>query len=145
MTSPRLPSILVGDHPLMRDLDRAIENLSRSSTSALVLGESGTGKELVARAIHERSPQSGEPFIAINCGAFARGLLPDQLFGRLRGAFTGGSEDKEGVFQAAGEGTLFLDEIAEIDPDLQGQLLRAIQEREVVPLGSNRPVPWKAR
>ena len=145
MTVRALRTTLVGCHPLMRELDRAIGSLSRNSSTVLILGESGTGKELVARAIHDRSSRSAEPFVAINCGAFARGLLPDQLFGHLRGAFTGAGEDKEGVFQAAGEGTLFLDEIAEIDPDLQGQLLRAIQEREVVPLGSNRAVPWKAR
>jgi len=145
MAVRQMSTVLVGSHPLMRELDRTIDGLSRNASTVLIVGESGTGKELVARSIHERSPRSAEPFVAINCGAFARALLPDQLFGHLRGAFTGADADKEGVFQAAGEGTLFLDEIAEIDRDLQSQLLRAIQEREVIPLGSNRPVPWNGR
>ncbi len=129
----------------MRELDRVIDGVSRLDSSVLIIGESGTGKELVARAIHDRGPRSKEPFIGINCGAFTRSLLEDQLFGHVRGAFTGAAAAKDGVFVAAGDGTLFLDEITEIDVELQGRLLRAIQEREVVPLGTNRPVLWKAR
>jgi DNA-binding NtrC family response regulator len=138
-------TVLVGSHPCMLDLGRAIEGVSRLRTNVLIVGESGTGKELVARAIHDRSSSRDEPFVAVNCGAFARGLLEDQLFGHVKGAFTGATADKEGFFAAAGRGTLFLDEIAEIEADLQGRLLRAIQEREVVPLGTNAPVRWEAR
>jgi DNA-binding NtrC family response regulator len=138
-------TVLVGSHPCMLDLDRAIEGVSRLRTNVLIVGESGTGKELVARAIHDRSPSRDEPFVAVNCGAFARGLLEDQLFGHVKGAFTGATADKDGFFAAAGRGTLFLDEIAEIEADLQGRLLRAVQEREVVPLGTNAAVRWEAR
>jgi DNA-binding NtrC family response regulator len=136
---------LVGSHPSMLALCQEIRRSSRLRSNVLILGESGTGKELVARAIHQQGPWAAEPFIGVNCGAFARNLLDDQLFGHVRGAFTGAVVNQQGVFVAAGKGTLFLDEIAEIDIDLQGKLLRAIQEREVIPLGTNRAVPWKAR
>ncbi len=136
---------LVGSHPGMKAIERSIEQLSGLETTVLIVGESGTGKELVARAIHDRGPRAAEPFVGVNCGAFARGLLEDQLFGHRKGAFTGALDDREGVFRTAGRGTLFLDEIGEMDLDLQGRLLRAIQEREVTPLGSNQPEPWHAR
>jgi DNA-binding NtrC family response regulator len=141
----RLQRGLVGNHPSLLEVLRTVDGLSRLRTTVLILGESGTGKELVARAIHQRSPQAAEPFLGVNCGAFSRGLLEDQLFGHRRGAFTGAVEDQAGLLVSAGRGTLFLDEIAEMDLDLQGRLLRAIQEREVVPLGTHRPVPWQAR
>jgi two-component system, NtrC family, response regulator HydG len=137
--------MLIGRHPTMLDLERTIDGISRLDSNVIILGESGTGKELVARAIHDRGPRARAPFVGINCGAFTRSLLEDQLFGHSRGAFTGAEADQDGLFVAAGKGTLFLDEIAEIDIDLQGRLLRAIQEREVVPLGTHRPVPWQAR
>ncbi len=136
---------LIGGHPGMQAIERSIEQLSRLDTSVLIAGESGTGKELVARAIHERGPRAAEPFVGVNCGAFTRSLLEDQLFGHRKGAFTGALDDRPGVFRTAGRGTLFLDEIGEMDLDLQGRLLRAIQEREVTPLGSNLPEPWHAR
>jgi DNA-binding NtrC family response regulator len=138
---------LVGSHPAMRSLYKNIRNLcemQRDST-VLVQGESGTGKELVARAIHQLGPKSGEPFIAVNCGAIHPNLLEDQLFGHVRGAFTGASEDRDGCFVAAGQGSIFLDEVTEMAPELQVKLLRALQEREVSPLGSDRTRPWKAR
>ncbi len=138
---------LIGRHPRMRRLFREIESAATLSTRTTVLiqGESGTGKELVARAIHRIGADTSEPFVGVNCGAFSRGLLDDQLFGHIPGAFTGASTTKDGVFAAAGRGTLFLDEITEIEWELQAKLLRAIQEREVFPLGSDRAVSWQAR
>ena len=136
---------IVGRHRSIQELAGAIEGLSRLRTTVLITGESGTGKELVARAIHLRGDSPGEPFVGINCGAFTRSLLEDQLFGHVRGAFTGAAGAKDGVFVSAAKGTLFLDEITEMDLDLQGRLLRAVQEREVIPLGTNRPVAWEAR
>ncbi|MBI4584235.1 MAG: sigma-54-dependent Fis family transcriptional regulator [Planctomycetes bacterium] len=140
---------MIGIHPAMQELFRLIRNASALSpqTPILIQGESGTGKELVARALHRlANPDAATlPFIGLNCGAFSRSLLEDQLFGHVKGAFTGAHESKEGVFAAAGCGTLFLDEITEMDQDLQVKLLRAIQQREVVPLGSNQAVPWQAR
>jgi two-component system response regulator AtoC len=136
---------LVGCHPTVLELKRSIRRIGQLPANVLVLGESGTGKELVARAIHQSSPCRDEPFVAVNCGAFSRSLLEDQLFGHARGAFTGATGSKEGLFVAAGRGTVFLDEIAELDLDLQVKLLRTLQEREVTPLGSDRPVRWRAR
>lgn len=136
---------LVGSHPSMIELKKNIKKFAQLPANVLILGESGTGKELVARAIHRCSPRGEEPFVAVNCGAFSRSLLEDQLFGHARGAFTGATSDKDGLFVAAGKGTVFLDEIAEMDLDLQVKLLRTLQEREVTPLGSNRPVRWHAR
>ncbi len=140
---------MAGSHPAMQLLFRLIQNASALSprTPILIQGESGTGKELVARAIHRLAnpDPASSPFIGLNCGAFSRSLLEDQLFGHVKGAFTGANESKDGVFAAAGSGTLFLDEITEMDQDLQVKLLRALQEREVVPLGSNQAVPWQAR
>ena len=141
----RSPARLVGAHPSLIELDRAIAAVAPLEAAVLILGESGTGKELVARAIHDRSARRDEPFLAVNCGAFAAGLLESQLFGHVRGAFTGAVEDRPGVFHAAGRGTLFLDEIAEMEPELQARLLRALEAREVVPVGANIPVPFEAR
>ncbi len=137
---------MVGSHPLMRQLFDRIRKAGQlpPRTSILIEGESGTGKELVARAIHQLG-SPGEPFIAVNCGAINANLLEDQLFGRLRGAFTGAESDRDGFFVAAGRGTVFLDEIGELPHELQAKLLRATQEREVIPLGADRPVPWHAR
>ena len=137
---------LVGRHPIMRRLVESIQNIASlgARSTVLVQGESGTGKEVVARAIHDLAG-GDEPFVGVNCGAFSPSLLEDQLFGHVRGAFTGAVNDKYGVFVAAGRGTLFLDEITEIPPETQAKLLRAIQEREVTPLGADTAVPWHAR
>lgn len=131
---------LIGESPVMTELYSTIQAVSRNKSSVLLIGESGTGKELVARTIHERSPVGDKPFLAVNCGGMSETLIDSQLFGHRRGAFTGAVSDHEGVFQAAEGGTLFLDEVFEIPLSLQPKFLRAIQEREVTPLGSNQPV-----
>ncbi len=136
---------MIGQSPAMREVYRIIEAVSENKSNVLVCGENGTGKELVARTIHQRGPWRDRPFLAVNCGAFSETLLESQLFGHRRGAFTGAIDDHEGVFQAAHGGTLFLDEVTEIPLSLQVKFLRAIQEREVTPLGSNRPVKFDVR
>jgi DNA-binding NtrC family response regulator len=136
---------IIGQSPAMREIYTAIEALSQNATTVLITGESGTGKELVARSIHTRSGRVERPFIALNCGAVSDTLLDSQLFGHRRGAFTGAVADHEGVFQAAHGGTLFLDEIADIPPGLQVKFLRAIQEREVTPLGTTRALKVDVR
>jgi DNA-binding NtrC family response regulator len=136
---------IVGQTPPMLEVYRIIDAVAQNVATVLVTGESGTGKELVARTIHSRSRRASGPFLAVNCGAVSDTLLDSQLFGHKRGAFTGAVGDHEGVFQAAASGTLFLDEIADIPLGLQVKFLRAIQEREVVPLGSSRAVKVDVR
>jgi DNA-binding NtrC family response regulator len=131
---------IIGQTESMQRIYATIEAVSQNKSNILVTGENGTGKELVARAIHAKSQVHDHPFVAINCGALAETLLESQLFGHRRGAFTGAIDDHDGVFQAADGGTLFLDEIAEIPLSLQVKFLRAIQEKEVTPLGTTRPV-----
>ncbi len=131
---------LIGHSAAMRRLYATIGSVSSNKSTVLITGESGTGKELVARTIHLKGPWAGQPFLALNCGAMSETLLDSQLFGHKRGAFTGAIADHDGVFQAASGGTLFLDEVAEIPLALQGKFLRAIQEREVMPLGASRPI-----
>lgn len=136
---------LIGDDPVMQDIYRVLEAVSQNKSTVLISGASGTGKELVARTLHAKSPWSKKPFVAVNCGAFSESLLDSQLFGHRRGAFTGAIADQEGVFQAASGGTLFLDEVSEIPLPLQGKFLRAIQEREITPLGTTRPIKIDVR
>jgi len=130
---------LVGASPAMLEVYATIDAVARNDATVLITGESGTGKELVARAIHDRGTRRAGRFVAINCGAVSDTLLDSQLFGHRRGAFTGAIADHEGVFAAADGGTLFLDEIAELPLALQPKFLRALQEREIVPLGTTRP------
>jgi len=145
LPSHRRYGSLIGDGPTMRAVYRVIDAVSQNKSTVLITGASGTGKELVARTLHSKSPWSRGPFIAVNCGAFSETLLESQLFGHRRGAFTGAIADQQGVFQAASGGTLFLDEVSEIPLPLQVKFLRAIQEREITPLGTTRPVKIDVR
>ncbi|MEE2757590.1 MAG: sigma 54-interacting transcriptional regulator, partial [Myxococcota bacterium] len=129
---------LIGTSGAMRDVFARIEKTAQTNVSVLIRGETGTGKELIAREIHKRSKRAAGPFIAVNCGALATNLIESALFGHKKGAYTGAHTDKVGCFQQANGGTLFLDEIGEMPKELQVKLLRAIQERRVTRLGSNR-------
>ncbi|HXX48024.1 MAG TPA: sigma-54 dependent transcriptional regulator [Myxococcota bacterium] len=120
----------------MRRVLQTVRDLAPNESNVLIEAESGTGKELVARAIHETSPRSGGPFVPVDCGALPEGMIEGELFGYLRGAFTGAVRDSDGLFRAAQGGTLFLDEVGELPLGVQAKLLRAIQEREVRPLGA---------
>ena len=136
---------LIGDSAPMREVYRVIDAVKDNKSTVLVTGESGTGKELVARTIHTRGPLAERPFVAINCAGLSETLLDSQLFGHRRGAFTGAVTDHDGVFRAANGGTLFLDEVSEIPVGLQAKFLRAVQEREVTPLGASLPVSVDVR
>ena len=116
-----------------------------TDSTVLLQGESGTGKEVVARYIHDQSRRAGKPFLSINCGALPENLLESELFGHVKGSFTGATRDKEGLFFAAGEGTFFLDEIGETTPAIQVKLLRVLQQREVIPVGATEAKPVHAR
>ncbi len=128
---------LVGESPASQQLLDEIQRVAPYKTNVLISGESGTGKELVARMIHELSPRQNGPWVAINCSAIPRDLLESELFGYVKGAFTGASQNRSGRLEQAQGGTLFLDEIGELDPALQAKLLRVVQEREYSPLGSD--------
>jgi DNA-binding NtrC family response regulator len=140
-----IASGLVGRNPAMLEIYKMIARVSDSRAAVLITGESGTGKELVARAVHAHGLRCGSPFVAINCGALTETLLESELFGHVKGAFTGAIANKRGIFEQAGEGTVFLDEISETSAALQVKLLRALQEREVVPVGGAAPVKVQAR
>jgi DNA-binding NtrC family response regulator len=130
---------IIGHSQAIESVLNMIRMVSRNRSTVLISGESGTGKELVARGVHDSGPFARFPFIAVNCGALSETLLESQLFGHKRGAFTGAVNDHIGFFEAAEGGTLFLDEISEMSPHLQVKLLRAIQEREVIPVGDTHP------
>src|SRR5258707_11126734 len=136
---------LVGRTPSMLEVYKMIARVSDSPAAVLVTGESGTGKELVARAIHTHSPRAAAPFVAINCGALTETLLESELFGHVKGSFTGATGNKRGIFEHAREGTVFLDEVSETSPGLQVKLLRVLQEREVVPVGGSEVIKVHAR
>jgi two-component system, NtrC family, response regulator AtoC len=136
---------LIGRTPSMLELYKMIARVSDSRAAVLVTGESGTGKELVARAIHNHGARAAAPFVAVNCGALTETLLESELFGHVKGSFTGAIGNKRGIFEQAGEGTVFLDEISETSAGLQVKLLRVLQEREVVPVGTTEPIKVGAR
>jgi two-component system response regulator HydG len=130
---------LLGDSEAMREVLRAVSKSAATAATILITGESGTGKELVARAIHYQSPRAPAPFVPVNCGAIPEGLLESELFGHLKGAFTGATESRAGLFHAADGGTIFLDEVSEMSPAMQVKLLRALEDREIWMVGSSRP------
>ena len=136
---------LIGRTPAMLEIYKMIARVSDSSAAVLITGESGTGKELVARAIHNHGTRSTERFVAVNCGALTETLLESELFGHVKGSFTGAIANKRGIFEQAAEGTVFLDEISETSAGLQVKLLRVLQEREVVPVGGTEPIKVGAR
>jgi transcriptional regulator with PAS, ATPase and Fis domain len=136
---------LIGAGASMREVYRRIDKVAATDVSVLVSGETGTGKEIVAREIHRRSTRASGPFVAVNCGAIPEPLLESELFGHVRGAFTGAVTTRAGRFQAAHGGTLFLDEVGEMPASLQVKLLRALQERAVTKVGDTRPEPVDIR
>ena len=132
-----LSSMIIGRSAAMAEVYKRIARVTATDSSVWISGESGTGKELVAQAIHKYSKRKNKPFIAVNCGALAEALLESELFGHIRGAFTGASADRAGLFESAAGGTLFLDEITETEPAFQVKLLRLLQEGEYRPVGTN--------
>ena len=141
----RTPSQLVGTSAAMQDLRAMIERLARTHAPVFVCGESGTGKDLVAREIHLQGPRRDGPFVAVNCGAIPAELFESELFGHLKGSFSGASSDREGLFRAADHGTLFLDEVVDLPLAMQVKLLRALQERAVRPVGDHQEHPVDVR
>src|SRR5690606_16718214 len=131
---------MLGQSEEMLQIYNIIEAVAPSNASVLIVGESGTGKELVARAIHNKSPRRKGPFVALNCGAFPREILENELFGHEKGAFTGAINEKPGAFEQADGGTLFLDEVAEMEPDIQVKFLRALEQRAFRRLGGKKEV-----
>jgi two-component system, NtrC family, response regulator AtoC len=136
--APVLCGGTVASSPAMQKIFRLVETLQHSEATVLITGESGTGKEVVARAIHQRSPRARGPFVAVNCGALPAELLESELFGHVRGAFTGAVRDRVGRFELATQGTLFLDEIGDLPPQLQVKLLRVLQERQYERVGESK-------
>jgi DNA-binding NtrC family response regulator len=136
---------ILGQSPEMEKLFRILARVAQSTHPVLILGESGTGKELVARAIHANGLGAGKPFVPVDCGSLAPTLIESELFGHVKGAFTGAHRPNDGLMVTAGSGTVLLDEVGELPLDLQAKLLRALQEKEVRPLGGNHAVPIKAR
>ena len=136
---------MVGNDPKMVEILNLIQTVGPGDSTILIVGESGTGKELVARAVHRESPRRDRAFVTINCGAFPDTLLESELFGYVRGAFTGANTNKKGLFLAAHGGTLFLDEISETSPAMQVNLLRVLQERLIRPLGATTDEPIDVR
>jgi two-component system, NtrC family, response regulator PilR len=137
--------LMVGSSDAMENVRALVRKVASSKSTVLVTGESGTGKELVARAIHFAGPRAAKPFLPVNCAALAEGVLESELFGHVKGAFTGAVSERTGLLVGAGEGTVFLDEIGELVPATQVKLLRVLQERTVKPVGSASEVPFEAR
>ena len=136
---------LIGMSPRMQRVYKLIQKVAQHTYPVLILGESGTGKELVARSIHFSGPRKNKQFAPVDCSSLVPTLIESELFGYVKGAFTGAQHSKQGLFESAGEGTLFLDEIGDLPIDLQAKLLRALQEREIKPVGSNERIGIRAR
>jgi two-component system response regulator PilR (NtrC family) len=136
---------IIGQSPPIEKLKSTIRTVAPTTSTVLIYGESGTGKELVARAIHACSPRAAEPFVSINCGAFPETLLESELFGYVKGAFTGAAQNKRGLFEVADGGTIFLDEISEMSLSMQVKLLRVLQERTIRPVGGTQEVAIDVR
>ena len=132
--------VLVGNSPAMTHIYKLIMQVAKTKTNVLITGESGTGKELIAQSIHQQSDRSDDPFVVINCGGIPESLMESELFGHKKGAFTGATQDKKGLFEVAHKGTIFLDEIGELSLPIQVKLLRAVQERVFKPVGSNEDI-----
>src|SRR6266404_4591059 len=136
---------MVGRSPAMQQVFAMIRKVAPTRSTVLLMGESGTGKELIARAIHYQGAGSGARFLAVNCAAIPHELLENQLFGHRKGAFTGAESAHSGIFLHAGSGTVFLDEIGDLPPAIQAKLLRAIEQKEILPVGANEPIQVEAR
>jgi two-component system, NtrC family, response regulator HydG len=136
---------IIGSAPALRETLRLVQRLAPTDVTVLVTGESGTGKELIARALHDGSSRSGAPFIALNCSALPAELIESELYGHVRGAFTGADRDRDGLFAAADGGTLFLDEVGELAAAAQAKLLRALEDHTITPVGSTQAVAVDVR
>jgi len=145
LASHQQASKIIGKTPAMMEVYKIVARVAPAKSTVLILGESGTGKEMIARAIHEHSPRAHRPFVAVDCGALTESILESELFGHVRGAFTGAIADKKGIFEEAQGGTCFLDEIGGISPHLQARLLRVLQEHEVRRVGGKDWTPVEAR
>lgn len=136
---------IVGNSPELREVLRRVEQVARTDSTVLILGETGTGKELIARAIHDRSPRKDRALVKVNCGAISAGLVESELFGHVKGAFTGALAHRDGRFKLADGGTIFLDEVGELPMDTQVKLLRVLQEQEFEPIGSSKTIKVDVR
>ncbi|HVS20240.1 MAG TPA: sigma-54 dependent transcriptional regulator, partial [Pyrinomonadaceae bacterium] len=136
---------IIGQSDRMQSVYQMIETVAQVQSTVLITGESGTGKELVARAIHDLSPRAQKPFVSINCGAFTETLLESELFGYIKGSFTGATANRKGLFEAANQGTIFLDEIGDMSTAMQVKLLRVLQERKVRPVGAHEEMEINTR
>src|SRR5205085_11673840 len=136
---------IVGSSPALLAVLQQVERVAPTDATVLILGETGTGKELIARAIHDRSARKDRPLVKVNCGAISAGLVESELFGHVKGAFTGALDKRTGRFELADGGTLFLDEVGELPMETQVKLLRVLQEHEYEPVGSSRTIRVNVR
>src|SRR6185369_8457680 len=136
---------IVGSSPALLNVLRQVDQVAPADSTALIIGETGTGKELIARAIHDRSGRKARALVKVNCGAISAGLVESELFGHVKGAFTGALGQRDGRFKVADGGTIFLDEVSELPLDAQVKLLRVLQEQELEPVGSSRTIKVDVR